>query len=263
MPRLKQSVAKSAKSASTATGSVCALSGVSRRFGDLEAVCGLTLEIAAGERVAIVGPSGAGKSTLLGLLNGSLAPTHGHIRLLGCDPWGLGPRQRRRLQRQIGTIYQQHHLVGNLAVVHNVNAGRLGYWSLLQAARSLLWPQTTAAAAALARVGIAEKLYERTDRLSGGQQQRVAIARVLVQDPVLILADEPTASLDPTRARDLMALLCDLAATGSKTLVTSLHDIELALAYCTRLIGLRRGQLQFDLPRSRVSSAAISDLYDL
>lgn len=238
------------------------LSQVTRQFHALMALADVSLSIAAGERVALIGPSGAGKSTLLSLLNGTLLPSAGQVRVLGQDLRRLSPRQRRRVQRQIGTVYQQHHLVTNLSVIHNVNAGHLGRWSLAKATWSLLWPQSVdVAAQALAQVGIAEKLYARTDRLSGGEQQRVAIARVLVQDPVAILADEPIASLDPARAHDLMALLCRLTEQSGKTLVISLHDIEYAFQYCTRLVGLRQGRIQFDAPPAQVTDAMIQSLY--
>ncbi|WOB44770.1 ATP-binding cassette domain-containing protein [Thermoleptolyngbya oregonensis NK1-22] len=240
------------------------LSQVTRQFQALTALAEVNLSIAAGERVALIGPSGAGKSTLLSLLNGTLLPSAGQVTVLGQDLRRLSPRQRRRVQRQIGTVYQQHHLVTNLSVIHNVNAGHLGRWSLAKAAWSLLWPQSVEIAArALAQVGIAEKLYVRTDRLSGGEQQRVAIARVLVQDPVAILADEPIASLDPARAHDLMALLCRLTEQSGKTLVISLHDIEYAFQYCTRLVGLRQGQIQFDALPAKVTDAMIHELYRL
>ncbi|MEL7476293.1 MAG: ATP-binding cassette domain-containing protein, partial [Cyanobacteria bacterium J06555_12] len=208
------------------------LDNVSHCFGTLPALYKLSFQISAGERVALIGPSGAGKSTLLNLLNGTLMPSSGSIRALGQDLSGLTPRQRRKIQRQIGTVYQQHHLVTNLSVIHNVNAGQLGHWSLAKAALSLVWPQNVGAAVqALEQVGIADKLYVRTDRLSGGQQQRVALARVLVQNPTAILADEPISSLDPARSHDLMGLLRELTQQTGKTLVVSLHDIEFAFEY--------------------------------
>ncbi|NJL86886.1 MAG: ATP-binding cassette domain-containing protein [Leptolyngbyaceae cyanobacterium SM1_1_3] len=171
---------------------------------------------------------------------------------------------RRRVQRQIGMVYQQHHLIRNLAVIHNVNAGHLGYWPLWKAAWSLVWPlQVDQAAAALAQVGIADKLYARTDRLSGGQQQRVALARVLVQNPAVILADEPIASVDPERSRDIMDLLRHLSDTTGKTLVISLHEVDFARSHCDRVIGLREGKLRFDCPVSAASDSLFRDLYAL
>lgn len=222
----------------------------------------LNLEIWPQERVGLIGSSGAGKSTLLSLLNGSLAPSSGTLYVLGQNLAQLRPCQRRRLQRRIGTVYQQHHLVGRLAVVHNVNGGRLGEWSWAKAAWSLVWPQEVSrVTAALDRVGLATKLYERTDRLSGGEQQRVALARILVQDPVVMIADEPVSSLDPARSREILQFLVDLVENQGKTLVISLHDVELARTYCTRLIGLRQGQLWFDRPVEEVTTAMIEALY--
>ncbi|HSM82144.1 MAG TPA: ATP-binding cassette domain-containing protein [Nodosilinea sp.] len=240
------------------------LEGVSCRFGAVAALTDCSLTIAAGERVALIGPSGAGKSTLLSLLNGSQVPTAGRVVMLGQDVSRLSPRQRRRLQRLVGTVYQQHHLVGNLAVVHNVNAGHLGRWPLPLALWSLVWPQAVPqAAAALAQVGIVDRLYARTDRLSGGQQQRVALARVLVQDPAAILADEPISSVDPERSRAMMDLLHQLSETTGKTLVISLHEVDVAIKYCDRIIGLRQGQILFDAPAAQVSDAMLTALYQL
>lgn len=237
---------------------------MSCRFGAVAALTHCSLAIAPGERVALIGPSGAGKSTLLSLLNGSQVPTTGRVTILGQDISHLSRSRLRRLQRLVGTVYQQHHLVGNLAVVHNVNAGHLGRWSLPRALWSLVWPQAVPMAAqALAQVGIVDKLYARTDRLSGGQQQRVALARVLVQDPAAILADEPISSVDPERSRALMDLLRQLSETTGKTLVISLHEVEFAVKYCDRIIGLRQGQILFDAPTSQVSDAMMVSLYQL
>jgi len=238
------------------------LNQVALRFGQFSALENITLQISPGEKVALVGASGAGKSTLLSLLNGSLQPSQGEVKLLGRNLSGLNQHARRKVQRQIGTIYQQFHLVDNLRVIHNVNAGHLGRWSFWQAALSLVWPlEVETATAALTRVGIPEKLYDRTDRLSGGQQQRVAIARVLVQDPVVILADEPISSLDPERSREVMDLLRDLSEQTGKTLVTSLHDIAFARSHCDRIIGLRHGRLFFDRPSAAVTEDLVGELY--
>lgn len=237
---------------------------VCQRFGTVLAIDHLNLSIYAGERVAIVGSSGAGKSTLLRLLNGTIRPTEGEVWALGQHLSQLSAQRLRRVQRQIGTIYQQLHLVDNLAVIHNVNAGHLARWSIWKAALSLLYPlEVETAARALQRVGIPEKLFARTDQLSGGQQQRVAIARVLVQNPVVILADEPVSSLDPERSRDVMDLLRDMTITDGKTLVVSLHSVELALSHCDRILGLQAGRLVFDAPTATVTPAQLADLYRL
>ncbi|MBE9039818.1 ATP-binding cassette domain-containing protein, partial [Oscillatoriales cyanobacterium LEGE 11467] len=208
--------------------------------------------------------SGAGKSTLLSLLNGTRVPDLGIVRVLGRSLAQLTPQQLRVLQRQVGTIYQQFNLVGRMRTIHNVNAGQLGRWSPLEAALSLFWPLgVETATIALTQVGIPDKLYERTDRLSGGQQQRVAIARVLVQNPTAILADEPISSLDRENSREVLDLLVDLSRKMGKTLVMSLHEIEFARSHCDRIIGLRRGRIIFDVPSQELSSAQLEELYCL
>ncbi|MEB3337054.1 MAG: ATP-binding cassette domain-containing protein [Leptolyngbyaceae bacterium] len=240
------------------------LNQVTQQFGSTPVLRDINLRIEPGERVALVGPSGAGKSTLLRLLNGTLLPSQGEVWALGRNLKSSAPYRLRQVQRQIGTVYQQFHLVDSLQVVHNVNAGHLGHWSFWKAAVSLFWPlDVETAAQALARVGIPEKLYARTDQLSGGQQQRVALARVLVQKPVVILADEPISNLDPELSREMMDLLRDLSQQTETTLVVSLHAIAFARSHCQRLIGLRQGRIQFDAPATAVSEAMIEDLYRL
>ncbi|NJR51791.1 MAG: phosphonate ABC transporter ATP-binding protein [Leptolyngbyaceae cyanobacterium CSU_1_3] len=239
------------------------LQNVCQQFGQFLALSDINLQIYPGERVALVGSSGAGKSTLLRLLNGTLHPTQGEIWAMERNLQDLNARSLRQIQRQIGTIYQQLHLVDNLRVIHNVNAGHLGRWSFLKALVSLIVPlEVKTATQALAQVGIPEKLYERTDRLSGGQQQRVAIARVLVQDPLVILADEPIASLDPALSRDVMDLLKNLSQPP-RTLIVSLHDVDFARSHCDRMIGLRQGRILFDASPDLVSPQMMVDLYRL
>ncbi|MGH9155586.1 MAG: phosphonate ABC transporter ATP-binding protein [Acidimicrobiales bacterium] len=241
-----------------------ALRGLGVRYGATWALADVNLDIEVGQRVALVGPSGAGKSTLLSVLNGSRRPTAGSVRVLGSDPVSLRPRQLRLLQRRVGLIHQQFDLVGPLRVVHNVNAGRLGEWTLAKALWSLVSPrEVDRVVGALDRVGLSGKLYERVDRLSGGEQQRVALARVLVQRPEAILGDEPVASLDPARGREVMDLLRDLAVDLATTVVVSLHAFELAVSHCDRVVGLRRGRVLFDLPAPEVTPSRAAELYRL
>jgi phosphonate transport system ATP-binding protein len=243
---------------------VIALKGVTVKLGDVTALADVDLEIRAGERVALVGPSGAGKTTLLMVVNGAVPPSGGTVTVLGQRMAELGRRQGRRLRSVVGTVYQQLHLPGALQVVHNVNAGRLAAWSLPRSLWSLLRPvELESASRALDRVGIADKLRERTDRLSGGEQQRVAIARVLVQDPVVILADEPISSLDPTRGLEVMGLLTALARESGRALVVSLHAFDVARSYCDRVVGLRDGAVLFDLPAAEVTDSMGRELYQL
>ncbi|GIX47864.1 MAG: phosphonates import ATP-binding protein PhnC 1 [Candidatus Tectimicrobiota bacterium] len=239
------------------------LEGVGKTFANgFVALRDLHLRIAPGERVALLGPSGAGKTTLLRLLNATLRPTAGRLTIAGLDSRHLHGKRLRQVRRTIGTIYQQYNLVPRLRVVHNVLAGHLGRWSGWRAALSLLHPlQLDTAVAALQHVGLADRLWQRTDQLSGGEQQRVAIARVLVQDPAVILADEPVASLDPGLAEGIVRLLVDLAVQRQKTLVVSLHHVPLARAYFPRLLALQQGRLVYDGPPQGLSAAAWQALF--
>ena len=236
--------------------------GAAVSYGSLRALDRVDLRVERGERVALIGPSGAGKSSLISLLGGSLAPAEGQVEVLGRDLARASPRERRAVQRRLGTVRQQFDLAGQLRVVHNVNAGHLGRWSLLRAALSLLSPRDVDdARRALANVGLEEKLYERTDRLSGGEQQRVAIARVLVQGPWAILADEPIASLDPARGAEIVELMLALSGELGTTLVVSLHDVEVALGRFERVVALRQGRISYDGPPGKLSEEALADLY--
>lgn len=236
------------------------LEGVSKMYGELVALAPISLTIATGERVALMGPSGSGKTTFLNLLANVLRPDSGNLFIAGYPSEALRPG--RGTARLIGIMPQSFDIVPSLAVVHNVMAGRLGEWGLFRSLISLLFPQELGRArVALARVGILEKLYERTSRLSGGEQQRVALARLLVQSPKAILADEPVASLDPTRAEDLVAMLSAIAQEEGQALVASLHSVPLALRYFSRIIALRQGQVVFDLPTETVTSEDMDRLY--
>lgn len=240
------------------------IENVTHEFGSLPALTKITLGIQAGERIALIGPSGAGKSTLLALLNGSLFPMQGSVKILGKETRTLSARALREVQSQIGTIHQQFHLIESLRVIHNVNAGHLGKWSFVKAVTSLIHPlEVETAQRALAQVGIAEKMLERTDSLSGGQLQRVALARVLVQNPIAILADEPISNLDPERGREIMELLRELCNAFDKTLVVSLHAIEFAQTHFQRVIGLRHGAVLFDVPAYRLTQDKIDSLYKI
>jgi phosphonate transport system ATP-binding protein len=239
------------------------LQGVRKAFGDgTVALDGVSLAIGRGEHVAFIGPSGAGKTTLFRVLNLTLRPTSGTVRLDGVDVAALSGAAQRPARPRIGTIYHHHNLVGRLRVVHNVLAGHLGRWSALTALASLVRPRgAPEAARALAEVGIPEKLWSRTDELSGGQQQRVAIARVLIQDPDAILADEPVSSVDPTLAVTIVTLLRDLSAESRKTLLVNLHSVELALTYFPRVVGIREGRVHFDLAPGKISPELLEELY--
>ncbi len=209
---------------------------------------GVSLSVRPGESVAIVGPSGCGKTTLFRAISGFIPIRSGRIAVGGVDVAAARGAELRALRQRIGVIAQKHDLVERLSVHQNVMAGALGRWSGLRALRFLLLPRRSEleeAREALARVGIPEKLRSRTTDLSGGQQQRVAIARALVQQPALLLADEPVASLDPELSAQILSLLCGLAAAGGMALLCSLHQPELAHGFFDRVIDLRRGEAPF------------------
>jgi phosphonate transport system ATP-binding protein len=230
------------------------------------ALKGVDLDIAAGEIVGLVGPSGAGKTTLLRLLNGAVRPTAGEVRVAGEALHGAAPERLRRLRSRIGMVHQDLRLVPQLRVVRNVLAGRLGQLSFARSVRWFLLPPREPLLEAyrlLERVGVGEKLYERTDRLSGGQQQRVAIARALFQRPRALLADEPVSSVDPARARDTLGLLLEIARGEGLTLVLSLHDLRLAREFVPRLVGLRGGRIVLDQATEALSEGDFEALYAL
>jgi phosphonate transport system ATP-binding protein len=226
------------------------------------ALSSLSLSVKKGELIALIGPSGAGKTTLLNLLAATLTPDQGEITIDGQLLAEMTDQKKRA--KKIGIIRQQFDLIGELPVIHNVLAGKLSEWGIIKSLLSMLFPQDKGdAIRALTRVGLREKLYERTSALSGGEQQRVALARLLVQSPEIVLADEPVASLDPPRAEDILALLVKIASEENQTLIASLHSVEYAKKYFDRLIALQDGQIFFDLPASLVSDAQIASLYKL
>lgn len=238
------------------------LDGTSKRYEQATVLAPLSLSVRPGERVAVIGPSGAGKTTLLRLIAGALAPSTGAIELLGKDLAGLRPG--RELARLVGMIAQQFDLVPNLSVLHNVLVGRLGDWSFGRSLLSLAWPREQRLAFdALERVGASHLAHQRAGRLSGGEQQRVAIARVLVQHPSVVLADEPVASLDPARAREVVRLLTSVTEEQSETLIASIHSVNLAREFFDRIVGLRNGLVQFDIPTTGIHDRMLDDLYEI
>lgn len=242
------------------------LDAASVSYGETNALDRVSISIEAGERVAIVGPSGGGKTTLLRLLNGMISPTSGSVATFGQRLDSLRPEKLRETRSRIGFIHQHLALVPNLRVVQNVISGKLGQRGLLRSVRDFLFPgggDLEQIHAILERVGIAEKLYERTDRLSGGQQQRVAIARALFQEPLALLADEPVSSVDPARARDTVTLLTQLSIEDGLTLCMSLHNLELAREFFPRIIALRKGKILFDGPTDSLNTTELDSLFDL
>jgi phosphonate transport system ATP-binding protein len=230
--------------------------------GDHRALAGVTLAVARGERVAVIGPSGAGKTSLLRVLGTAVRPTSGGLAVAGVDPWSLPRARLRALRSRIGTVHQAPPLPPRQRLVTAVLAGRLGAWSVWKGLASLAYPaDISGARAALARLDLGERLFDRCDRLSGGQLQRVAVARVLYQRPDLILADEPVSSLDPQLADHTVGELYRESQARGVTLVASLHAVDLALKWFPRIVGLREGAVVFDASPVRVSDRMLRDLY--
>jgi phosphonate transport system ATP-binding protein len=223
----------------------------------------LSLRIAAGEQVAIIGPSGAGKTTLLQVLACALSPTTGALQLGTDAPWQLPRSALHRLRGRLFLAPQVPPLPPRQRVVTAVLAGRLPGMGLWQSLRSLFYPADIPAAyEALSRFDLEDKLFERVDRLSGGERQRVGLARALLSPASLWLIDEPLSALDPTRSRQAITTLVDCARERGATLVSTLHQVDVALAHFPRIIGLRDGQLAFDLPAAQVTRERLAALYD-
>lgn len=223
---------------------------------------GITLELAAGERVAVIGPSGAGKTTLFRLIAGLVKPVRGDVLTLGRDTRQLTGRTLDALRRELGFLQQQDNLIPQLRVVHNVLMGRLGHWWLPRALLSLLWPQQIdRAVAALQRVELADRLWSLPDELSGGQQQRVAVARLIVQQPKLVLADEPVSALDLRLGREIIGLLTELATHDGVTLLVNLHTLDLLQGNFDRVIALRDGQLFWQGRPDSLTQQLLRELY--
>ena len=221
---------------------------------------GLDLTVRQGELVGLLGRSGSGKTTLFRLLVGAIRPSGGRLTVLGTD---LGQARRgelRRLRRRLAWVGQQHNLVPGLSVAHNVLLGRLGrepLWSVLPKLVHLPERDRRAAFAVLTDLGVAEKLYDRADDLSGGQQQRIAVARALIGEPALLLADEPVASVDERTAADVVAAFSRLNRERGATVLLSLHQPELALRYCPRIVVLADGAVAYDGPPAGIERAAL------
>jgi len=229
---------------------------------DTIALHGIDLTVHAGEFVVVLGRSGAGKTTFLRSINRLIEPTAGVVRVAGRVVTGASATELRHIRRQIGMIFQQFNLVRRASVLDNVLAGRLGYVPSLPSLVGHFPPsERKLALECLAQVGLAHLADRRADTLSGGEQQRVAIARALAQAPAVILADEPTASLDPQLTSSIMDILKAINAERGLTLVVSQHQLETALAYATRIIGFRRGRIAFDGPPQALTPAVIDAIY--
>ncbi|MCP5151260.1 MAG: phosphonate ABC transporter ATP-binding protein [Ectothiorhodospiraceae bacterium] len=239
------------------------LEGLTKRYrtGDL-ALKGVSLTVPRGQVMALIGPSGAGKSTLIRCVNRLVEPTGGSVRLDGVDITGLGAGALRRARRRMGMIFQEYALVERLTVMENVLSGRLGYVSFW---RSFLrrFPQSdvTEAFRLLERVGLDHMVDKRADELSGGQRQRVGIARALIQNPQLLLVDEPTASLDPKTSRQIMRLVKELCVERGLAAIINIHDVLLAQMFAERVVGLRLGEVVYDGTPDGLTGDVLTEIY--
>lgn len=237
--------------------------GVSKTFPDgTQALKHVNLKINEGEFVVIVGLSGAGKSTLIRCLNRLVEPTEGSIIADGHDVTKMNTSELRRWRTKVGMIFQNYNLVKRSSVLRNVLAGRLGHIGTLQSLLGVFPAEDIERAKrCLERVGIPEKTYNRADQLSGGQQQRVSIARALCQDPRIMLADEPVASLDPPTSHAVLRDLKRINREDKITTLVNLHFIDMAQEYADRIIGMRAGEIVFDGPADGVTEKTFEEIY--
>ncbi len=238
------------------------LKNVSRRFGNKLAVDSVTLDIPQGQMVGVIGRSGAGKSTLLRMINRLADPTSGSIHFAGTEVSKLSGRALRGWQRDCAMIFQQFNLVPRLDVLTNVMLGRLNQRSTVMSLLSVFSRQERIEAiAALERLGIEQTALQMAGTLSGGQQQRVAICRALMQQPKMMLADEPIASLDPLNAKIVMDALRDINEREGITVITNLHTLDTARNYCERIVGMAAGRVVFDGKPSDLTASAVKEIY--
>ena len=231
---------------------------ISKAFGACEALAAISFEVREHEMVAVLGPSGAGKTTLFRCITGLLAPDTGEVRVAGLNVAHLHGRERRH----IAVVFQQFNLVSRLSALDNVLAGRLGHVAAWRGwTRHFKRSDRLLALECLDRVGLLPQARQRADTLSGGQQQRVAVARALAQQPDIIIADEPIASLDPTISAEILELLRGICHSDGVSVVCSLHQLNFATAYADRIIGLAEGRLVVDVPVAQFDQAAATQLY--
>ncbi len=227
-----------------------------------EALIKVNLTVDTPQVVTIIGPSGAGKSTLIRCINRLIEPTSGRVFLDGTNVTALGRRELRKVRRRIGMIFQEFNLVERLTVMENLLSGRLGYVGFWRTYRRKFPAEDVVAAFRLLdRVGLSGYQNTRADALSGGQRQRVGISRALMQQPDLLLVDEPTASLDPKTSRQIMRLLVELAHERGTPALVNIHDVGLAQSFADRIIGLAEGKIVFDGTPRQVTAQVLTRIY--
>ncbi len=227
-----------------------------------EILKGVSFSVEADDFCAVIGPSGAGKSTLIRCINRLVEPDSGAIMLYGRDVAAMSTRELRETRRHVGMIFQEFNLVNRMSVMDNVLSGRLGSVGTLRSIVKL-FPRADIerALAMLERVGLIDHVDKRADQLSGGQRQRVGIARALMQDPKLLLVDEPTSSLDPKISREVMALIREVAREFGVPVLCNIHDVQLATEFCSRILGLQDGVKMFDGPTTELDRRKIEEIY--
>ena len=227
-----------------------------------EILKGVSFSVDADDFFAIIGPSGAGKSTLMRCINRLVEPTSGEIRLYDDDVLKLSSRGLRRLRRHVGMIFQEFNLVNRMSVMDNVLSGRLGYVGTFRSLFKAFPKQDISRALdMLERVSLQDHVDKRADELSGGQRQRVGIARALMQDPTLLLIDEPTSSLDPKISREVMALIKQIAGEFRVPVLCNIHNVQLAMEFCNKIIGLQDGVKKFDGPTEQMDKSKLDEIY--
>jgi phosphonate transport system ATP-binding protein len=239
------------------------ISGLTKRYrtGDL-ALQGIDLALPNGEVMALIGPSGAGKSTLIRCINRLVEPTTGTIALNDIEITTLNSRELRRARRRMGMIFQEYALVERLTVMENVLSGRLGYVGFWRSwFRRFPQSDVDEAFRLLARVGLDHMADKRADELSGGQRQRVGICRALIQNPDLLLVDEPTASLDPKTSRQIMRLITELCHERRLSAIINIHDVMLAQMFAERIVGLQLGVIVYDGPPTGLTPEVLTRIY--
>src|SRR5450631_109589 len=231
-------------------------------YADREILKGISFELKADDFFAIIGPSGAGKSTLIRCVNRLVEPKSGEVIFNGKDIVKLSLADLRIERRNIGMLFQEFNLIERLSVMDNVLTGRLGYTGTLRSVfRMFTRQEIRQALVLLDRVGLGDHIDKRADRLSGGQRQRVGIARALIQNPKLLLVDEPTSSLDPKISREVMGLIREMAREFHVPVLCNIHDVELATEFCSHVIGLQDGVKKFEGNPSELDKRALQEIY--
>ena len=227
-----------------------------------EILKGISFEVAEDDFFAIIGPSGAGKSTLIRCINRLVEPTSGEIRFNGNEITAMGRKQLRKLRRDIGMIFQEFNLINRMSVMDNILSGRLGYTSSIRTLFKAFPRQDIEHALHLLnRVGLSDHVDKRADELSGGQRQRVGIARALMQNPKLLLLDEPTSSLDPKISREIMGLIKEMANELKVPCLCNIHNTNLAIEFCNKIIGIQDGVKMFDGPTETMNKEKLNEIY--